>query len=148
MYEALDLFNKGIWLGAAVLALLKGDKVERAAGLALLFTFLLVQLLRDRAPPGQGEALVFFTDLALGVILALVAWRSRRSWPVWATAFQSIALAVDVSHATDLQLSWMAYAAAANVSANGVAVTLAVGTWIAWREREALDDFGIDARRI
>jgi hypothetical protein len=135
-------------IAAAAFGILKGDRGERAAAIMLLGSILYVKATSTLFAPPLLDYLFYGGDVALTLTLAFIAWRSPRSWPVWATAFQAIALTVDVAHATDLNLSWVAYAAASNLSAYGVDGALAVGTWIAWREREALSDFGIDARLI
>jgi hypothetical protein len=147
--EVLTAAIKAAWVMTCAFAILKGDRGERAAGLVLFALFLCQEFAQQLTGiPNGGKAFPFVVDGLMAVTFGAIAWRSVRSWPVWATAFQAVALTTDLARATDLSLSWLAYAAAANVSAYGMLVCINVGTWIVWRERDALSEFGIDARRI
>jgi len=74
--------------------------------------------------------------IMLGVWVAL-AWKSRRSWPVWAAALQSL---VSVSHVltlVDIRPPASAFIAVINLASVGILLALAIGTFWAWQERRA-----------
>ena len=77
-------------------------------------------------------------DIIVLVVLSILAWRSERSWPMWAAAFEAIGVAVHLARAAGLRINGVPYIAAVNLSAFGLTGALLVGTIIVWREREAL----------
>jgi len=130
-------------IGAAVMiavcafALLKGDEPERIGGsmFALAwFASLLIQ--------GDGELYdiqwgIFYIDLVLLAVFAGLSWKSRRAWPVWACAFQLLAVMGHIMNMTDMRPPVASFLAVVNLSAYGVMACLAVGTFWAWQDRRA-----------
>jgi hypothetical protein len=124
-------------IAGCAFALLKGDEPERiAGGLFSLawFASLLIQ--------GDGELYdvqwgIFYLDLTMLTVLATLTWKSRRAWPVWACAFQLLAVTGHVMNMTDMRPPIAAFYAAINLSGLGVIASLAVGTFWAWQDRRA-----------
>ena len=81
---------------------------------------------------------VMAIDIIMLIVFSVLAWRSDRSWPMWAAAFQAIGVAVNLGKASGLRINGFLYIVAYNLSAYYVAGALLVGTIIVWREREAL----------
>jgi hypothetical protein len=128
-------------------ALLKGDLLERQAGGLLLGGFLLGKFAQALIPE-HTRILYMCVDVVTCLGLGLIAWRSPKGWPVWATAFFVIGFSTTIARLSGLELGRIAAASATNLSAYGTSITLAIGTFVAWRERDALTEFSIDARRI
>ena len=132
-------------IGAAVgvivvtFAFLKGDEPERVGGGAYALGALASLLLQDDSQlygPQWGLMLVETVMLAVWVTLA---WKSRRSWPIWAGALQSVVVMSHVLTTTDVRPPIAAFYAVVNLASYGVLLVLALGVLQAWRDRRALD---------
>ncbi len=131
-------------IGAAVgvivvtFAFLKGDEPERVGGGAYALGALASLLLQDDSQlygPQWGLMLVETVMLAAWVALA---WKSRRSWPIWAGALQSVVVMSHVLTTTDVRPPIAAFYAVVNLASYGVLLALALGVLQAWRDRRAL----------
>jgi hypothetical protein len=136
--ENLKHIGEIVFVLVCAFAILKGDRTERmGAGLLLVAWAASVTAQLDTGLFNTQYAVLAIDVVALGA-LSLLAWRSERSWPMWAAAFQAIEVAVHIARAAGLRIGGLPYITAVNLSAYGVTAALAVGAWIAWREREAL----------
>lgn len=129
----------GAALSIAVLAfaLLKGDEPERTGGAAYglaWFASLLIQGNGVGSGVAWGLAAVDF--ILLGVFSGL-AWKSRRAWPVWASGLQSLVVMSHLLTFIDARPPLMAFYVVVNLASYGILLTLAVGVWLAWRDRRA-----------
>ncbi|GAA0654484.1 hypothetical protein [Brevundimonas lenta] len=111
----------------AILAFLKGDEPERIGAGACLLALFTTLLLRG-GPPAQ-----LVMDLILLAIFAGLAWKSRRTWLLWACGLQ----AVIVMGRTFTVLGPQPPQDALNLAVWGVVLTLVVATVLAWRDRRA-----------
>ena len=123
-----------IAVGVVAFAFLKGDEPERvgAGAFALgLLASLLVQDDSDLYGPQWG---LFAIDvILLGVYVAL-AWKSRRSWPVWASGLQTLAVMTHVLTLVDPRPPGAAFYAVVNLASYGILLALALGVHRAWRD--------------
>ena len=118
-------------------AFLKGDEPERiAAGgyVVLWFASLLIQ--NDGASGGTQWGLMAIDSIMLAVFAGL-AWKSRRTWPVWAAAFQSLTVMSHILTLVDIRPPMSAFYAVINLASTGILSVLAIGTFWAWQERRA-----------
>lgn len=76
-------------------------------------------------------------DLVLLAVFIGIAWHSRRSWPVWAAAFQGLIVTGHLLIAANLRPPAYAFAAVNNLANYGLLIALAVGTFWAWQEWKA-----------
>lgn len=130
-------------IGAAVgvivvtFAFLKGDEPERVGGgvyaLGALASLLVQEETRLYGPQWSLMAL----DVVLLAAYAAVAWKSRRAWPVWATAFQALVVMTHVMIVVDVRPPLVAFYAVINLAAWGILLVLALGVAQAWRDRRA-----------
>ena len=84
-------------------AFLKGDEPERVAGGAYVlgwFASLLIQ--DDGAVDGTQWGMMAIDTIMLMVLVALV-WKSRRAWPVWASALQSLVVMSHILTLVDIR---------------------------------------------
>ena len=121
-----------------LLALWKGERTEQWGAGVYVVGFLGSILVQDEAGLVDPQFAVLAIDLIALAVFGTLAWKSERSWPVWATAFQAVGVAVHLAFAMDLRIGARAYIAALALSSYGVLAALAVGAFIVWREREAL----------
>ena len=130
-----------LWLGVCAFALLKGDGPERFAAGALVIAWLATLAAhRDTVPLGYDSTawVVMAIDAILLIVLIGLSWRTDRTWPVWAAAFQSIIVLVHVVTLIDLRIRAIAYLSAQTVGSYGLLICLAIGTFWAWQTREAI----------
>lgn len=131
----------GALLAVAVIlfAFLKGDEAERiGAGTYALGTLasLVIQSGQVLSGPQWG---LFAVDLVAMAIYVGLAWKSRRVWPVWASALQALVVVSHLVKFLNLQSTGTAYVAVVNLSGLGVLIALGVGTFWAWQERRAAE---------
>jgi hypothetical protein len=127
-----------IWALVCAFAIIKGDRTERLGAGLLLVAWIASFTAQEGAGMVNTQYAVMAIDVITLVALSVLAWNSERSWPVWAAAFQAVETAVLAAPVAGLRIGGWSYIAASNLSSFGVMTALAVGTWIAWREREAL----------
>jgi hypothetical protein len=126
---------------AVGLAALKGDRPERQAAAAIVVAWVATLVFEDDARRLGAEATIgalSFIDVSLLLALILIAFQSRRAWPVLAAGFQAIAMIPHLTRLFKLRVGSGIFGPALDIASIGVALSLAVGTIIAWRERESL----------
>ena len=131
-------------IGAAVgvvvvaFAFLKGDEPERVGGGVYALGSLAALLVQnDGQLFGPRWGLMAVETVVLGAYAAL-AWKSRRSWPIWASALQSVIVMSHVLTTTDIRPPIAAFYAVVNLASYGILLVLALGVLQAWRDRRAL----------
>ena len=132
------------WLAICGFALWKGEQPERTGGGALLIAWLATLAIHRDSVFYQ----VHYFTLAIDIIVLLtfvgLSWKSERSWSIWASGFQLLTILVQIVPMFDLRIRYHAYLGAQTVATYGVLVCLAVGTFWAWQEREAVRSFEED----
>jgi len=117
-------------------AFLKGDEPERIGGGTYVLGWF-ASLLVQSTDLYQASLGLFAIDVVmLGVLIAL-AWKSRRAWPVWATAMQLLIVMSHVFIYVDVRPPVASFLTVVNLAGYGVLVALAIGTFWAWQERRA-----------
>lgn len=120
-------------------AAVKGDVYARVAGIAVGLGWLGSALSEQYTEMGSPLYAVIVIDLALLLLLGFLSYGSPRPWPVWATVFHAVGLAVHVSYAFEVDVGVWLYYSALTGSAWGVLGSIGFGTWQAWRERAVED---------
>ena len=130
----------GAALGVIVVtfAFLKGDEPERVGGGAYAIGALASLLFQDDSQLYGPQWGLMLVETVMLVAWAALAWKSRRSWPIWACAFQSVAVMSHVLTTTDMRPPIAAFYAVVNLASYGVLLVLALGVVQAWRDRRAL----------
>ncbi len=118
-------------------AFLKGDEPERvAAGAYVLGWFASLLIQGDGAVDGPQWGMMAIDTIMLMVLVALV-WKSRRAWPVWASALQSLVVMSHILTVVDIRPPASAFYAVINLASTGILLAIAIGTFWAWQERRA-----------
>lgn len=113
-----------------------GGLDERLAAGAILLAVLVSNLTVESHFRGT-EPGVFIVDIVLLLGLLIIALRSDRFWPMWATAFQLVATLVHLGSMVETgDFAWAYYVALAFWSFP-VFLTVIAGTWIEGRYRRA-----------
>jgi len=118
-------------------AFLKGDEPERVGGGAYALGALASLLVQDETRLYGPQWGLMGIDAVLLAAYAAVAWKSRRAWPVWASAFQALVVMTHVMIAVDVRPPLVAFYAVINLAAWGILLVLALGVAQAWRDRRA-----------
>ena len=84
---------------------------------------------------GHTETGVLVVDVALLVGLMMIALRSDRFWPMWAAAFQAVAVTVHIASLAETGNFAPAYAVGLIFWTFPVLIALMVGTWMEARYR-------------
>jgi hypothetical protein len=129
-----------VWLVGCAFALWKGETMERAAGATLLIAWLASTVAWGAAKHHTTFA-VLLIDLVAFAVLAGIAWKSTRAWPIWAAALMAMQTVTEIVYTFNLGIGAQAYDITQWTASSGVIGALIVGTFIAWREREALKSF-------
>ena len=118
-------------------AFIKGDEPERfAAGAYVLgwFASLLAQTESNLSSVQYG---IFAIDIVMLAVLVGLAWKYRRAWPVWASAFQLLSVMSHVVAIFDLRPPIGSVIMVMNMAGYGVLIAIGVGTFWAWQDRRA-----------
>lgn len=129
----------GVAVGVVVVAFafLKGDEPERVgAGAYALGSLAALLVQKDSQLYGPQWGLMVVEAVVLAAYVG-VAWKSRRSWPIWAGALQSVVVMSHVLTTTDVRPPIAAYYAVINLASYGILLVLALGVVQAWRDRQA-----------
>lgn len=130
-------------IGAAVavvvvaFAFLKGDEPERVGAGAYVLGLLASLLVQDDSQLYGPQWGLFVIDVVLLVAYVALAWKSRRSWPVWASGLQSLAVMSHVLTMVDPRPPSAAFYAVVNLASYGILLALALGVHRAWRDARA-----------
>lgn len=138
MFDTLTTqIGAGLTVLVVAFAFLKGDEPERiASGAYVLGWFASLLIQSDGGVPGTQWGLMAIDTIMLLVLVAL-AWKGRRSWPVWAAALQSLIVMSHVLTLVDIRPPMSAFVAVINLASAGILLVIAIGTFWAWQERRA-----------
>lgn len=118
-------------------AFLKGDPPERIAAGAYVLLWFASLLVQDDGALYQVQWGVFAVDTVMLAVLGGLAWKSRRAWPVWASALQLLIVMSHVLSIIDVRPPIASFLTVINLAGYGVLISLAVGTFWAWQDRRA-----------
>lgn len=118
-------------------AFLKGDEPERVGAATYILAWFASLLVQDDGELYNFQWGMAAIDLLVLAVFAGLAWKSRRAWPVWASALQLLAVTTHVMALIDVRPSISSFYTVLNLAAYGVIVTIGIGTFWAWQERRA-----------
>lgn len=124
-------------VGMGVFAAIKGDRTERfGAGAYLLAWFASIVLQGNSGFRGMPIGL-FLIDIALLITFVALAWRSARSWPVWACGAQLITVMCHIMILTGQKVPLGSLITVMNLTGYLIIGCIIVGTFWAWQDRKA-----------
>ena len=118
-------------------ALVKGDETERIGGAAYALVIIAGVMTSDSSSFSLSRWSAFALDVVLLATFLGLGWQSRRSWPMWAGAFQALIVTGHIMVLANLRPPGDAFAAVNNMANYALLISLAVGTFWAWQERRA-----------
>lgn len=133
-------------IGAAIavvvvaFAFLRGDEPERVGAGAYVLGLLASLLVQDDSQLYGPQWGLFAVDLVMLAVYAALAWKSRRSWPVWASGLQSLAVMSHLLTVIDARPPSAAFYAVVNLASYGILLALALGVRRAWRDARAAEE--------
>jgi hypothetical protein len=119
-------------------AFLKGDEPERVGGGVYAISALASLLVQQETRLHGVQWGLMAVDAVTLAAYAAVAWKSRRAWPVWASALQSLIVMTHVLTLVDVRPPIAAFYTVINGASYGVLLALAIGVAQAWRDRRTL----------
>lgn len=122
----------------AIFAFTKGDEPERLAMGAYLLGWIagmLIQAEGDTHTTWQPG--LFALDIVMLLVFGGLAWKFRRSWPIWAASLQLIIVMSHLVILFDMRAGVMSFYTILNLASYGILVAIAVGVFFAWQERRA-----------
>jgi hypothetical protein len=119
----------------ACFAFLKGDEPERVGAGAYMLGMMSSQIVHDGTRLYDFNAGLMAIDGVFLAVCAGLAWKSRRSWPVWACAFTALMLMSHILILVDRRPPVAVFYAVYNLASYGILAAIAMGTLLAWRDR-------------
>lgn len=119
-------------------AFLKGDEPERVGGGAYAIGALASLLLQNDSQLYGAQWGLMTVEAVMLAAYAALAWKSRRSWPIWASALQAVVVMSHVLTTADPRPPIAAFYAVVNLASYGILLALTLGVLRAWRDRRAL----------
>ena len=121
-----------------ILAFTKGDEPERLAMGAYLLGWMAGMLLQDDGGlHANWQPGLFALDVLMLLVFGGIAWKFRRSWPIWAASLQLIIVMSHIVILFDLRAGMSAFYTVTNVASYGILLTIGLGAFWAWQERRA-----------
>jgi hypothetical protein len=121
-----------------ILAFTKGDEPERLAMGGYLLGWLGSLLLQDDGNlHSNWQPGLFALDVATLIMFGGIAWRYRRTWPIWAASLQLIVVMSHVVILFDQRPGMSAFYTVTNLASYGILIAIALGAFWAWQERRA-----------
>lgn len=120
-----------------VFAFWKGDEPERIGGGFYVFAWLASMLVQDDSALLSPQWGMFAIDVVGLLVYGGLAWKYRRSWPVWVVGLQSLAVMSHIMALIDLRAPLASFYTVINIASYGILLAIAVGTFWAWQERRA-----------
>ncbi|MDQ8029292.1 MAG: hypothetical protein REJ23_11240 [Brevundimonas sp.] len=118
-------------------AFLKGDEPERIGAGAYMLGLFASQLVQDKSASGTTQWGLMAIDALFLAVCAGLAWKSRRAWPIWVCALQSLIVMSHLLTLVDFRPPPGAFYLVINIASYGVLISIAVGAFWAWQERRA-----------
>jgi hypothetical protein len=140
MMKLVGTYGIPPWIGIAIgwavcgSALWKGGWSERLVAAGFLANWIAVAVLKDHRFGGPQWA-AFAIDTAYLGLIVFVAMKSGRYWPLFAAAFQLLAVVTHAASTIDRQLGGWAYITASVIWTYLLLGTLAIGTWNCARQQ-------------
>jgi hypothetical protein len=121
-----------------IFAFTKGDEPERVTMGAYLLAWMASLLFQDDAGlHNNWQWGILALDILMLSVFGGVAWKTRRSWPLWAAALQLVVVMSHIVIMFDLRPGMSAFYTIVNIASYGILLTIGVGTFWAWQERRA-----------
>lgn len=138
----LDTLYSQIGLLPAVLvgifAFWKGGEPERFGMGAWVLGWMAAMLIQPDTRLYVGfQWGLFVLDIAMLLVLTALAWRYRRSWPIWAAACQTVILTAHIAFPLVNAAPIEAFYTVLNLAGYGILIAIGVGTFWAWQDRRA-----------
>lgn len=138
MFDTLPAqIGAGVAVAICLFAFLKGDEPERMGAGAFMLGYFASLLAQADTDLRGFQPAIFAIDLVMLAIYAGLAWKSKRTWPIWVCALQLLAIMSHVMVMVDLRTPIRAFYIVVNLSSYGILLAIGLGAFWAWQDRRA-----------
>ena len=123
-------------------AILAGDRATRLVGVLISVAWVAATALQNYGDVHNMQYRMAAADVVVLAALTATALTYRRTWLIWATAFQLLTVATYLAFLLDRRIRAFAFYTAYYVWSYGLLASLAVGAWRARQSRRALASAG------
>lgn len=120
-----------------IFAFWKGEELEKIGIMTHVLAWFATMVMRAYLDPFGVRYPVFAVDVVVLLVFVGLAWKSPRTWPIWAAGCQMFAILGHVVTLLGVRPNSYSFDTLLAMSAYGVLASIAVGTFIAWQERLA-----------
>lgn len=120
-----------------IFAYWKGEDQEKAGITAFVLAWFGTMAVQSNIGPYGVQYPIFAIDVVMLLVFAGLAWKSPRTWPVWAAGFQMFAVLGHVVALMGVAADVYSFHTLLSLAGYGVLGAIAVGTFFAWQERLA-----------
>ena len=121
-----------------IFAFTKGDEPERLTMGAYLLGWMAGLLIQDDGGLHRNfQPGLLALDIVMLLVFGGIAWKFRRSWPVWAAGLQLVVVMSHLVIMFDLRPTMAAFYTILNLASYGILAAIGIGTFWAWQERRA-----------
>lgn len=115
----------------------KGENLEKMGVTAYIIAWFATMLVQNEVRPDAVQYPTFAIDLVVLMAFAGLAWKSPRTWPIWAAGFQMFAVLGHLVIMLGVRPDSYSFHTLLALAGYGVLGAIAVGTFFAWQERLA-----------
>ena len=127
-------------VGMGLFAFIKGGPTERMGAGAYLLAWFASLVLQGNSGFHHGMPIgLFLIDVAVLATFSALAWRYRRSWPVWASGIQLITVMCHILLLSGQPVLLGSLITVMNLNGYLIIACLIVGTFWAWQDRKAAE---------
>lgn len=125
-------------------AITKGDAPERNIALILLVAWVSETLVAwQDLNATLTTNILFGMDIVVLVTISALTWSCRRTWAIVASLAQALQIIVHIARDMGAQINDSTYYNTLGIAGYCQTLALVIGTAVAWRERAALQSFGL-----
>jgi hypothetical protein len=131
---------------ACAFAMIKGDTPERYGATMMFVAWVCgVTILLQKQGAVITTNLLFAVDIVVFLVFCVLANGYRRGWIIVVALAQALEIVIHIAREIGMRIDNLTYIYTLSIAGYVEILALAAGTFIAWRERDALASFGIVA---
>ncbi len=115
----------------------KGEDLEKMGIITHVLAWFATMVVHGSIGPASVQYPIFAIDTVVLLVFVGLAWKSPRTWPIWAAGFQMFAILGHGVTMIGVRPDTYSFNTLLALAGYGVLGAIAVGTFFAWQERLA-----------